>query len=81
MPKKKTGARKKAEKQKLRQKDIRSGEKYRNITEMACNFVMVSFGSSSVSKEITLLIIEDKSLFHIKKNLEQILTYICPLCF
>ena len=80
MPKKKTGARKKAEKQKLRQKDIRSGEKYRNITEMACNFVMVSFGSSSVSK-ITLLIIEDKSLFHIKKNLEQILTYICRLCF
>ena len=68
MPKKKTGARKKAEKQKVRQKDIRSSEKYRNITEMACNFVMVSFGSSSVSKEITPLIIEDKSLLHIKKK-------------
>ena len=71
MPKKKTGARKKAEKQKLRQKDIRSSEKYRNITEMACNFVMVSFGSSSVTKVYFIL----------KKNLEQILTYICRLCF
>ena len=56
MPKKKTGARKKAEKQKLRQKDIRSGEKYRNITEMACNFVMVSFGLSSFPEEFSLLI-------------------------
>lgn len=41
MPKKKTGARKKAERQKLRQKDIRSGEKAKDITENPCNFVMV----------------------------------------
>ncbi|XP_057303570.1 zinc finger protein 330 homolog [Hydractinia symbiolongicarpus] len=40
MPKKKTGARKKAERQKLRQKDIRSGEKTKDITENPCNFVM-----------------------------------------
>ena len=34
MPKKKTGQRKKAEKQKLRQKEIRNGEK--NIAEYPC---------------------------------------------
>ncbi len=40
MPKKKTGARKKAEKQKLRQKEIRSIE--RDITKNPCNFLMAS---------------------------------------
>lgn len=40
MPKKKTGAKKKADKQRLRQKDIRSGDKYRIITEVPCNFTM-----------------------------------------
>eukprot|EP00794_Sanderia_malayensis_P017672 gene17672-19434_t len=38
MPKKKTGARKKAEKQRLRQKEIRSIE--RDITKNPCNFLM-----------------------------------------
>ena len=42
MPKKKTGARKKAEKQRVRQKEIRSAEKYRDITQQPCNFLMVS---------------------------------------
>ena len=50
MPKKKTGARKKAEKQKTRQKDIRSSE--REITECPGNFVMVI----NVAKFINLLI-------------------------
>lgn len=40
MPKKKTGARKKAEKQKLRQKNIRSGKENRNIVEQPCNSSM-----------------------------------------
>jgi len=40
MPKKKTGARKKAEKQAVRQKDIRSTEKQRNVTDLPCNVVM-----------------------------------------
>jgi hypothetical protein len=38
MPKKKTGQRKKAEKQKLRQKEIRSQE--RSLVDFPCNFVM-----------------------------------------
>ena len=42
MPKKKTGARKKAEKQKQRQKDIQQGSKSVPITKFPCNFVMVS---------------------------------------
>jgi len=40
MPKKKTGARKKAEKQKQRQKDIQQGSKSVPITKFPCNFVM-----------------------------------------
>ncbi|XP_066922689.1 zinc finger protein 330-like [Clytia hemisphaerica] len=40
MPKKKTGARKKAEKQKQRQKDIQSGSKTISITKYPCNFIM-----------------------------------------
>ena len=43
MPKKKTGARKKADKQKQRQKDINSSEKSRELTKFPCNFIMVSF--------------------------------------
>jgi len=43
MPKKKTGARKKADKQRQRQKDINSGEKSRELTKFPCNFIMVSF--------------------------------------
>ena len=39
MPKKKTGARKKAEKQKSRLKEIRSQQ--RDITEVPCNALMV----------------------------------------
>lgn len=42
MPKKKTGQRKKAEKQKLRQKEIRSGKEAKPLTEWACNATMVS---------------------------------------
>ncbi|XP_030836812.1 zinc finger protein 330 homolog isoform X2 [Strongylocentrotus purpuratus] len=40
MPKKKTGARKKAERQKLRQKGIRSGTEARSVVEWPCNFTM-----------------------------------------
>lgn len=41
MPKKKTGARKKAEKQKARQKDIQGGS--RSLMEWPSNFTMVRF--------------------------------------
>lgn len=41
MPKKKTGARKKAEKQKERQKNIRTSAESRNIVQFPCNFLMV----------------------------------------
>ena len=42
MPKKKTGARKKAEKQKVRQKEIRASQESRGIVQMPCNLHMVS---------------------------------------
>ena len=41
MPKKKTGQRKKAEKQKLRQKEIRSGKEAKQLADWACNANMV----------------------------------------
>ena len=43
MPKKKTGARKKAEKQRARQKDIRASKEHKSIVEKPCNFIMVGF--------------------------------------
>jgi hypothetical protein len=43
MPKKKTGQRKKAEKQKLRQKEIRSGKETKPLCDWACNSTMVNF--------------------------------------
>ena len=42
MPKKKTGQRKKAEKQKARQKEMRKLKANRSLAELACNSVMVS---------------------------------------
>jgi len=42
MPKKKTGARKKAEKLKKRQKDIRSSTELRSIVQQPCNLLIVS---------------------------------------
>ncbi len=42
MPKKKTGQRKKAEKQRLRQKEIRSGRDAKPLAEWACNSNMVT---------------------------------------
>lgn len=42
MPKKKTGARKKAEKQKERQKEIRASQESRGIVQQPCNLHMVS---------------------------------------
>lgn len=42
MPKKKTGARKKAEKQRERQKGIRASTESRNIVQQPCNLLMVS---------------------------------------
>ena len=44
MPKKKTGQRKKAEKLRLRQKEIRSGKETKPLTEWACNSNMVTIG-------------------------------------
>jgi hypothetical protein len=41
MPKKKTGQRKKAEKQRERQREIRTQEK--SLVEKPCNFLMVIF--------------------------------------
>lgn len=40
MPKKKTGQRKKAEKQKLRQKEIRTAKDNVNVAQHPCNAVM-----------------------------------------
>ena len=48
MPKKKTGARKKAEKQKERQRGIRASRE-RPITEYFCNVIMVSLWSHHVA--------------------------------
>ena len=42
MPKKKTGARKKAEKQKKRQKDIRASSETKNVVQQPCDFLMAS---------------------------------------
>ena len=42
MPKKKTGARKKAEKQKKRQKDIRASNESKDLVQQPCDFLMVS---------------------------------------
>lgn len=41
MPKKKTGQRRKAEKQKLRQKEIRTGKDQLDLAKLPCNAVMV----------------------------------------
>jgi len=41
MPKKKTGARKKAEKQRERQREIRASQESRGIVQQPCNFHMV----------------------------------------
>ena len=41
MPKKKTGARKKAEKQRERQKEIRASQESRGIVQQPCNIHMV----------------------------------------
>ena len=42
MPKKKTGARKKAEKQKQRQKEIKAASESKSIVMSPCNAIMVS---------------------------------------
>lgn len=41
MPKKKTGQRKKAEKQKMRQKEIRTARDHLDLAKFSCNSVMV----------------------------------------
>lgn len=41
MPKKKTGQRRKAEKQRLRQKEIRTGKGQLDLAKLPCNAVMV----------------------------------------
>ena len=46
MPKKKTGARKKAEKQKQRQKEIKAASESRSIVMAPCNTLMVSLYDS-----------------------------------
>jgi len=43
MPKRKTGQRKKAEKQKERQKLLQSAYNNKQLVEWPCNFLMVSF--------------------------------------
>lgn len=53
MPKKKTGARKKAEKQKERQRGIRASRE-RPITEYFCNVIMVRLWTIWLSIAITI---------------------------
>ena len=48
MPKKKTGQRKKAEKQKERQRDIRKAHNERPLVERPCNFLMVKSVTSQI---------------------------------
>ena len=43
MPNKKTGQRKKADKQKLLQKELRKGSTSRSLADQPCNFAMVCF--------------------------------------
>jgi len=50
MPKKKTGARKKAEKQRERQKEIRASQESRGIVQQPCNIHMVS--SYRISRDL-----------------------------
>jgi hypothetical protein len=54
MPKKKTGARKKADKMRLRQKEIRAGggEQHKSIVDLPCNIVMVDCSVPSVFEQI-----------------------------
>ena len=56
MPKKKTGARKKAEKQKKRQKDIRASSETKNVVQQPCDFLM-----ASMSVELVQLVEIEKS--------------------
>lgn len=50
MPKKKTGARKKAERQKERQKEIKAASESRNLVQQPCNQHMVGRdGTSAMS--------------------------------
>ena len=55
MPKKKTGQRKKAEKQKIRQKEIRSKKENLDLVKFPCNSVMVSFFVINI-KTISIII-------------------------
>ena len=51
MPKKKTGARKKAEKQRERQKEIRASQESRGIVQQPCNFHMVRISNVATSRD------------------------------
>jgi len=52
MPKKKTGARKKAERQKERQKEIKAASESRNLVQQPCNQHMVGRdGTSAYGRE------------------------------
>lgn len=69
MPKKKTGQRRKAEKQKLRQKEIRTAKDQLDLAKFPCNAVMVSMIHYNIHQyyhTLTLLQIntENKSQFH-----------------
>jgi hypothetical protein len=56
MPKRKTGQRKKAEKQKERQKLLQSAYSNKQLVEWPCNFLMVC-----IEIEKTLFLIDEKS--------------------
>lgn len=69
MPKKKTGQRRKAEKQKLRQKEIRTAKDQLDLAKFPCNAVMVNMIYYNVHQyyhNLTLLQIntKNKSQFH-----------------
>ena len=55
MPKRKTGARKKAHKQRLRQKEIRSGASTRSLADHSSNCVMVSANGRELEEKTALL--------------------------
>lgn len=69
MPKKKTGQRKKAEKQKLRQKEIRANKDMKPLADWACNSNMVCCVTISFSFRYDLF---SYSLFVDRRNVTDV---------
>lgn len=69
MPKKKTGQRKKAEKQKLRQKEIRTAKDNMELAKFPCNAAMVRLDNLRIH---TFLAVVNEHIFYQGKNKKDI---------